>query len=173
MIVLGRPARQTSCRLSIFGKNFNVAVFLNTLKYDVTLCIIVVLIELYPFTPFSVTVIIFQGHSRVRQVLINFVCLFVFIWLSWNFVRLLTKLKLCIIVWLCQVNHEYTTVYCFCTFLKDIIDIFLIWKKKSHKIFKTLHDYLAWGLHCPCRFDDLDFVSRLQVCQKYKLQIMF
>ena len=30
----------------------------------------------------------------------------------------------------------------------------------------------AWGLHFHCRFDDLDFVSRSHVCQKYKLQIV-
>ena len=36
-----------------------------------------------------------------------------------------------------------------------------------------LHDYsISWVLHCDCRFDDLDFVSRLQVSQKYKLQIV-
>ena len=41
------------------------------------------------------------------------------------------------------------------------------------RAFKTLHDYnLAWDLHFHCRFDDLDFVSRSQVCQKYKVQIV-
>ena len=40
------------------------------------------------------------------------------------------------------------------------------------KTFQTLHDYnLAFALHCPCRFGDLDFVSRSQICQKYELQI--
>ena len=35
-----------------------------------------------------------------------------------------------------------------------------------------MHAYnLAWGLHRHSRFVDLDFVSRPQVCQKFKLQI--
>ena len=39
--------------------------------------------------------------------------------------------------------------------------------------FNSLHHYnLTWGLHFYCGFDDLDFVSRSQVCQKYKLQIV-
>ena len=40
------------------------------------------------------------------------------------------------------------------------------------KVFQTLRDYnLAWGLQCHSRLDDFDFVSKSQVCQKYKLQI--
>ena len=36
-----------------------------------------------------------------------------------------------------------------------------------------MHDYdLAQGLHFHCIFDDLGFVSRSQMCQKYKLQIV-
>ena len=67
---------------------------------------------------------------------------------------------------------------------KEIIDIFLYLKKVKTTLrlpfsrtllywesFQTLHDNkLAWGLHFHCRFDD--FVSGLQVCQKYKLQIV-
>ena len=45
--------------------------------------------------------------------------------------------------------------------------------EKQNKTNKKLHGYnLAWGLHCQSRFDDLDFVSRSQVYQKYKLQIV-
>ena len=38
----------------------------------------------------------------------------------------------------------------------------------------NLYDYnIAWGLHCHSRFDDLDFVSSLQVTgvSEYQLQI--
>ena len=38
-----------------------------------------------------------------------------------------------------------------------------------NEIFKTLHGYnFAQDLHFNCSFDDLDFVSRSQMCQKYK-----
>ena len=42
-----------------------------------------------------------------------------------------------------------------------------------NKIFQTVHNYdPAWGLHCHSRLDELDFVSKSQVCQEYKLQIL-
>ena len=34
---------------------------------NVTVCMMVILIELYPFIPLSVTLIVFQGHSTVKQ----------------------------------------------------------------------------------------------------------
>ena len=34
---------------------------------NVKLCMMIVLIELCPFLPFSVTLIVFQGHSSVKQ----------------------------------------------------------------------------------------------------------
>ena len=40
----------------------------------------------------------------------------------------------------------------------------------SAKDYTTVWVPLHQGLHCR-RFDDLDFVSRSQVCQKYKLHI--
>ena len=41
------------------------------------------------------------------------------------------------------------------------------------EIFQTLHDYnLARGLGFHRRFDDLDTVSKLQLCQKYEMQIV-
>ena len=36
----------------------------------------------------------------------------------------------------------------------------------------TVVDYIAWGLCFHWRFDDLDFISMLQVCLKYKMQIV-
>ena len=42
------------------------------------------------------------------------------------------------------------------------------------KLFQTLHYYnLAWGLLIHTRIDDLDLVSRSQVCQNYNLEIVF
>ena len=41
------------------------------------------------------------------------------------------------------------------------------------KIFQTLYDHnLAQDLCFSCRVDDLDFVSRSQMCQNYKVQIV-
>ena len=38
----------------------------------------------------------------------------------------------------------------------------------------VLHYYnFAWGLPIHTRFEDLDFVSRLQICQNHELQIGF
>ena len=63
------------------AKNFNVAVFLDTIKMiNVKLRILVVLIELYPFIPFSVALNVFQ------TVLTDF------------FVVVLIQLTLCMIV---------------------------------------------------------------------------
>ena len=50
-----RLASQTSIR----GKNLNIVIFLNTINMiNVKLCMMIVLIELYPFIPLSVTVIV-------------------------------------------------------------------------------------------------------------------
>ena len=59
-----RPASQVSeC-----SRNFKVTFFLDTMNMiNVKLCVMVVFTELYPFIPFSVTMIVFQGHSSVEQ----------------------------------------------------------------------------------------------------------
>ena len=42
------------------------------------------------------------------------------------------------------------------------------------EVFQTLRDYnLAQGLSVHIRFDDLDLISRSQICQDHKLQIVF
>ena len=46
--------------------NFNIGIYSDTLTViNVKLCMMVLLIELYLFIPFSVTLTIFQGHSNV------------------------------------------------------------------------------------------------------------
>ena len=55
-------------RLSICGKTFNVVLFLDTINMmNVKLCMMLVLIELYPVIPLSMTLIVFQGHRSVKQ----------------------------------------------------------------------------------------------------------
>ena len=50
------------------GKNFNVEIFLDIIHMiNVRLCMMVILIELYPFIPLSVTLIVCPGHSSVKQ----------------------------------------------------------------------------------------------------------
>ena len=62
-------------RLFICGKSVNVAIFSDAIKMDdFKICKVVVFIELYPFIPLSVTLIVFQGHSSVKQFSLENVC---------------------------------------------------------------------------------------------------
>ena len=98
-----RPASWVSLR----GKNFNVVIFSDT---PIKLCMMVVLIELYLFMPLSVTLIVFQGLSRAKQLYLKMLCAY------------LIKLKLynC---WLCHADHEYFTIFDFSTCSREMIDI--------------------------------------------------
>ena len=50
------------------GKNFNVAVFSDTMNViNFKLCMMVLLIELYLFIPLSVILTIFHGRSSVKK----------------------------------------------------------------------------------------------------------
>ena len=53
--------------MSICGRNFNVGIFWDTIiVINVRQCMIVVLIELYPFIALSITLVVFQGHNNVK-----------------------------------------------------------------------------------------------------------
>ena len=53
--------------MSVCGKNFNIVIISDTMNMiNVKLCMMVVLSELYPFIPLSVTLIVFEGHSNVK-----------------------------------------------------------------------------------------------------------
>ena len=68
VVISVRPAG----RVSVCGKNINVAIFSDTVNMiKDKLCVMVVLIELYPFIPLSVTLIVFQGLSSVEQFQLN------------------------------------------------------------------------------------------------------
>ena len=68
MIII-RPAG----RVTVCGKNLNVAIFLDTINMiNVKLCIMVVLTGFYPFILLSVTLIVFQGHSSVKEFELKF-----------------------------------------------------------------------------------------------------
>ena len=70
--------------LSICGIHFDVGIFSDTTDVvNIKLCIMVVLIEVYPFIPLSVTLIVFQRHRASDS-------------FNWKFK--LVKLKLCTIV---------------------------------------------------------------------------
>ena len=80
-----KPAGQ---RVSLRGENFNVTVFFDTNNMiNVKLCMMVVLIELYPFITLSVTLIAFQGQTSFREFNWKY---YVLIRISWTFVWLLT-----------------------------------------------------------------------------------
>ena len=74
-------------RVSISGKSFNIAIFLDTVNMiNVKLGMVVVLTELYPFIPLSVTLIVYQSHISVKQFYLKILCSY------------LIKLKRCTIV---------------------------------------------------------------------------
>ena len=87
----------------------------------------VVLTELYPFIPFSVTLIIFQGHSSLKQYFYWKLC--ILIQLSWN-------------LYDCgfhQVDNEHTTVFDFLHMFKgDSWYISLFEKNFGFSIFEWL-----------------------------------
>ena len=69
-----------------------------------------------------------------------------------------------------------------CTYSRELIDMFsdltktLSWLFGGHclrRVFQTLRDYdLAKDPAICTRFDDLDLISRSQVCQNHKLQLV-
>ena len=59
----------TACRVIVqHGKNFNLANVLDTINIiNDKLCIMLLLTKLYPYTPVSMTLSVFQGHTIIRQ----------------------------------------------------------------------------------------------------------
>ena len=50
------------------GKNFNVAIFLDTIKVmNVKLCMVALLIETYLVISLLVTLIVYQDHNSIKQ----------------------------------------------------------------------------------------------------------
>ena len=63
-----KPAVWLAGPLFCSGKNFNIAIFVDTIDIiNVKFCMMVLLIEFYPFIPLSVTFIIVQSHGSVKQ----------------------------------------------------------------------------------------------------------
>ena len=74
-------------RMSMCDKNLKIAIFLDTVNMiNVKLGMVVVLTELYPFIPLSVTLIVYQSYSSVKQFYLKILCSY------------LIKLKRCTIV---------------------------------------------------------------------------
>ena len=49
-------------------ENFNIGIFSDIMNViNIKLCMMVLLIELYLFIPLSAALIIFQGHSNLKQ----------------------------------------------------------------------------------------------------------
>ena len=67
-MISARPAGRLAHRPSVRrGKNCNT-IFSDTISMvNVKLCTMMLLIELYPFIPLSVTFNVFEGHSSVKQ----------------------------------------------------------------------------------------------------------
>ena len=103
---------------------------------NVKLCLMV-LIELthsyhcqwpWPFIPLSVTLSVFRGHSSVKHHCqwpwLYFEVTAVSNSLPENCMFLFSEVETLYDWWLCQVDHEYTTVSDWCTWSREIIDIF-------------------------------------------------
>ena len=55
-------------QVSELDENFDIGIYSDTIYViNVKLCMMVLLIELYPFIPLSVTLTTFKGHSNVEQ----------------------------------------------------------------------------------------------------------
>ena len=82
---------------------------------NIKLCMVVVLIELYPL---SVTLIVFQDHSNVRQFQLKMLCSYR---LNWNFVRLvITSFR----SWIYHYLKTKKLLIC----STEILTYFLVWK---------------------------------------------
>ena len=101
---------------------------------------------------------------------------------NWNFYVLVQLSWSSEIVKYIQAGHEYTTIFDLCTYSREVIDVFpdltttfsLAFSWTLSEVFQLLHYFnFAWGLPIHLRFDDFDLVSRSQVCQNHKLQIVF
>ena len=67
-----RPAGQ----VFVCGKNFNVAIFSDTINMiNVKICMVVIFIELYPFKPLLVTLTISRSQQCQTVLTENFICL--------------------------------------------------------------------------------------------------
>lgn len=140
-------------------KKFNVAIFLDTIAMiSVELHTMVLLVEIYLFVPLSLTMTTFQGYSTSSNS--NWKC--GFIWLSWNFVLLLS-------------TSTYSWIVCITIFYSCMINMVpdlagaSVWHWLFYnclsKVFQTLHGYKhnhAQGLQIHTRLDNHDLVSRQQ-----------
>ena len=84
-----RPAGRPTAECLYMAQNFNVVIFLDTIKMiNVKLCMMLVHFKLYLRIPLSVTLIVSQSHSNTKQFNWKFCVL---IRLSRHFVRLLIR----------------------------------------------------------------------------------
>ena len=99
--------------LSVMTQTITVAILPDAINMiNVKLCMMVVLTEFYSFIPHSATLIVFQGHSSVKQFSLKMLCF-------------------CPIKgWLRQVDHVHTTISDLRTCSREIINIFPRLKKK-------------------------------------------
>ena len=128
-------------------------------------------IELYLLLTLSVTFTLLKGHSSVT---LNWK-LYVFMQLSWNFVwSLSTSTRSWIYHYLfLLLSHVFRWDNSHVSWFNKnfVVDLFM--DTVSGKFFQLHYYNLALDLQIRTRFYDLDLVSRSQVCQIHKLQIVF
>ena len=163
--LLGRPAG----RVSVCGKSFNVAIFSDTRNMiNVKLCMMVVLVEFYLFIPLLVTWIVFQSHSGVKQFNWTFHLLIRF---SWNFVRLLIKSGRSWIYHYFWFSHMLKGDNCQIFSFERNFSIAFFSDTVKTRSFRLCMMIILFGVYI---FGSglMAFVSKSQVCRKYKLQIV-
>ena len=142
-------------------QKLNIAIFSDTINMmNFKLCMVVVLIDLYPFIPLSVTLIEFQGHSSVSFSL----KIYVMIRLSGNFVWLLITLNRSWLHHNFLFSHMFKGDYRHISWFEKNFDVANFLNTVKARSFKLCMIITLLGFYI--FIGGFDFVSRSQVCQK-------
>ena len=116
--VIGKVrVKLASCWVFTCGRNLNVAIFLDTINiFNVKLCMMLYLLNFTQSYHLQSPWLYF----KVTAVLNSF---------NWEFYVLIKWVETLYNRWLCQVDHEYTTIFDFHTCSMEMIDIFPHLKK--------------------------------------------
>ena len=121
----------------------------------------------YLFITLSVTLTLLQDHSSVS---FNWK-LHSLIWLSWNFVELLSTSSRSWIYYYFCLSHMFKRGNWYVSWF-DKNCHWLFHGHCSSEVFQTVHYYsIALGLPDDTRFDNLDLISRSQICQNHNCKL--
>ena len=156
-------------QLSGLVENFNIGIYSDTVK-------VINVKTLHDSTSLSFTCSYhFSDLDHVlwsQQCWTVFTEAFIFIQLSWNFVRLLSKSRR---HW---IYHYFSPLHIFngdnwCFLILQNLWCLFLGGCCLREVFQTSSDYNLCSGSIHTRVDDLDFISRSHVCQNHELQIAF